>query len=337
MKWLFVGPHMRSGIGHVTRRYCELVKGEYCEFTNKPLEKEYDIGFTFILPVPDQLGLFKRDFIHLCKKVVVMTVCETDTVNPLFRSLLEFQPIYCPSEFSRDVFKRQFGGDWRLLRHNIPLPPERSIKPLHPYTFYTIGNVIDFRKNIKMLLEAFIRLNLPDCILVLKSTSLDNASIQWKIPNVLVIQQLLTDSELDDLHDNCDCYVNCSFSEGVGMGAVEAAVRDKPVIISDYGGLKEYVKTPYIIETPIGTVGREDFLFTEDMKWGKPLLGSLMKHMKYCYDHRITTQDHSYTRSINDEVLGFFNSCTRYYTLENKYKMDHPSASPDQPQSLESS
>ena len=33
-----------------------------------------------------------------------------------------------------------------------------------------------------------------------------------------------------------DCYVSFSSSEGVGMGAVEAAIRNKPVIITDYGG-----------------------------------------------------------------------------------------------------
>jgi hypothetical protein len=92
------------------------------------------------------------------------------------------------------------------------------------------------------------------------------------------------------------------------MGAVEAAIRDKPVIISDYGGLKEYVKTPYTISCKLGPVGRDDFLFRRDMLWGKPDINDLMRHMQTCYDLKLRNFDHSYTRSINDDVVSFFNS-----------------------------
>ena len=305
MSCLFIGPHMRSGIGHVTRRYAEILNAEYCEFTNKPKLDTYDFGFMFMIPLPEQIVAFTQ-FAPLCKKMIVMAVCETETVHPQYSLLLQFQPIYCPSEFSRRIFQRQFGGDWRLLKHYSPLPKTPTLVPHEDYVFYTIGNVLDYRKNIHMLLEAFVRLNLPDTRLVLKATTCEQNKINWKIPRVHIIQEVLTDDELDNVHNSCDCYVNCSFSEGVGMGAVEAAIRDKPVIIPDYGGLKEYVKTPYIIKCTLGPVGRDDFLFQKHMMWGKPSLDDLMTHMKTCYDERIKTFDHSYTRSINHEVVEFF-------------------------------
>jgi len=298
---------MRAGIGHVTRRYAESVGAEYCELGYKPKDDSYDICFSFILPLPWQIIALKMGYMPICKKTIVMAVCETETVHEWYANLLEFQPVYCPSEFSRKVFQRQFGGDWRLLRHFTPDPPlEKTIVPNRAYVFYTIGNVLDYRKNIKMLLEAFIRLDLPNCILVLKSTTAENQRVPWKFKNVHIIEDLLTDDDLNRLHDSCDCYVNCSFSEGVGMGAVEAAVRDKPVIISGYGGLQEYVKTPYVIETKLGPVGKYDALFIPEMIWGHPSLKSLMDHMKTCYDLKLTYQDHSYTRSLNDDVLKFF-------------------------------
>jgi len=297
---------MKSGIGHVTRRYAELVNAEFCEFTNTPKETEYDIGFAFLIPMDWQVRMFKERFVPLCKKVIVMTVCETETVHPQYSMLLEFQPIYCPSEYSRKILERQFGGEWRLLYHNSPELQISRVVPEHPYTFYTIGNVADYRKNVRMMIEAFIRLQMPDCILVLKATTVE--PLNWNIRNVYVVQEMLTDEELDKFHAHCDCYVNCSFSEGVGMGAVEAAIRDKPVIITDYGGLKEYVKTPYMVETKMGYVGRDDFLYLKNMEWGIPSLESLMKHMKTCYDMRLVKQDHSFTRSINKNGLNFFTS-----------------------------
>jgi hypothetical protein len=43
---------------------------------------------------------------------------------------------------------------------------------------------------------------------------------------------LLSDEEMENIHALGDCYVSFSSSEGVGMGAVEAALRNKPVIIT---------------------------------------------------------------------------------------------------------
>ena len=52
-----------------------------------------------------------------------------------------------------------------------------------------------------------------------------------------------------------------SHSEGVGMGAVEAALRDKPVIITNYGGAPEYIKTLYTIDCELQELEQDDFLF----------------------------------------------------------------------------
>jgi glycosyltransferase involved in cell wall biosynthesis len=311
MSALFVGPHMRSGIGHVTRRYAEILNAEYCEFGKTPQKNRYDLGFTFLIPLKQQITDFFKNFAPICKYIIVMAVCETETVHPLYSQLLQFQPVYCPSEFSRSVFQRQFGGDWRLLKHYSPIPKNIILVPHDDYVFYTIGNVLDYRKNIRMLLEAFLRLNLPNCRLVLKATTANPGEVTWKLPRVHIIQEVLTDNELDTLHNACDCYINCSFSEGVGMGAVEAAIRDKPVIISDYGGLKEYVKTPYTISCKLGPVGRDDFLFQKDMLWGKPDINDLMRHMQTCYDLKLKTCNHDYTRSINDDVVNFFEQSLR--------------------------
>jgi glycosyltransferase involved in cell wall biosynthesis len=69
--------------------------------------------------------------------------------------------------------------------------------------------------------------------------------VEWKVPNVHIINGLLPDDVIRDLHDQCHCYVSFSSSEGVGMGAVEAALYNKPVIITDYGAPREYIKTKY--------------------------------------------------------------------------------------------
>jgi glycosyltransferase involved in cell wall biosynthesis len=303
---LFVGPSLLAGIGQVTKRYADLVGGEYIEYHHPPSSNVHEIGFAFVLPLKNQMTMVDW---HLapCKHRMYMTVCETETVHPDYGILVDrYRTLYVPSEFCKKVFERQFPhGEFKVLRHAVA-KPEYSLAPDDgPYVFYTIGNMADPRKNIKMLLEAFVRLEVPNVRLLLKATCRTPYNV--RLPGVHVLNDLMTDKELDMIHRSAHCYVNCSHSEGVGMGAVEAAVRDKPVILTDYGGLKEYVpSSPFVVTCTRTVVGQDDFLYTRDMEWGQPSLEDLIKHMRQCATNRITTWDHSATRRLIDESLDGF-------------------------------
>jgi glycosyltransferase involved in cell wall biosynthesis len=303
--WLFLGPQPLAGIGQVTSKYATLMQGEYVVFGERPKLNSYDALFVFALPLDDQIKMIQEFYKKLAPKMFVMTVCETDTVHPWYEKLFQLsRTIYCPSEFSRSNLARQFPqGEFKLLHHWTPIPKLlHSPDTTRPYIFYTIGNIMDPRKNIRALIEAFIRCGFPNAKLILKATC--RQPVEWKFPNVEVINGLLPENELEKLHADCHCYVNCSHSEGVGMGAVEAALYDKPIIISAYGGLKEYVKTPYVIRCTKGPIGFDDFLFTKDLVWGHPDLNHLMELMKECYNKNITQWDHSFTRDLLGKVQG---------------------------------
>lgn len=91
---------------------------------------------------------------------------------------------------------------------------------------------------------------------------------------------------------------------GVGMGAVEAALYNKPVIITDYGAPKEYIKTPFLIECGRQEIEQDDFLFQKGMVWGKPDFEQLKTFMKKAYDDKVYYQDHAWTRDlINPEKV----------------------------------
>jgi hypothetical protein len=86
------------------------------------------------------------------------------------------------------------------------------------------------------------------------------------------------------------------------MGAIEAAIRDKPVIITEYGASTEYIDTPYIIPCTLAPVGVDDFLFKKDMVWGNPDIESLMKYMKHAYDNKVTFAKSQKTFEIMQRV-----------------------------------
>ena len=296
--WLFIGPTTLSGIGQVTRRYSRLVpNGEYVEFGQRPSRARYDRGFAFVLPLAQQLDIVDT-YASRCSKMIYMTICETETVHPSYQMLVDrYKTLYVASEFCQRVLKKQFPeGTWRLLHlwaSGPPGPPR--INPVStPYIFYTIGNVADPRKNIGALIKALD--NFPDARLLIKATCTQN--IECGHPRVTVINGLLSDEQMENVHAKGHCYVNCSHSEGVGMGAVEAALRNKPVIITEYGGLKEYVRTPWIVGCDLGPIGFDDFLFTKDLVWGHPRYDDLVRHMRTCYEGRITTWDHAHTLGL---------------------------------------
>jgi len=226
------------------------------------------------------------------KNLALMTVCETETVHEDYGLIMkQSKKIMVPSEFCKRVFSKQFpDNEFHIIHAHIPIPSKR------PYTFYHIGNIMDDRKNFRGILEAFMRLNKPDARLVVKATC--NQNVEIKLPNVEVINGLISDEEMDKLHNRCDCYVSFSKSEGVGMGPVEAALRDKPVIITNFGGSPEYVKTQYTIQCELQELEKDDFLFKKGMVWGKPNPNQLLAFMRDAYDKKLRYMNHDHTKKL---------------------------------------
>jgi glycosyltransferase involved in cell wall biosynthesis len=306
MKILLVGPIPLAGIGQVVCKYQKVLSrlGHETQYiTYSQPVPEHEASFIFMIPMSQVFECFYK-----LKNATVMTVCETERVHSQYGELPKDRTIFVPSIFSQERLQRQFPcHQFSVLRHwtDTPQKTPTKIDIDADYVFYTIGNMKDPRKNLRLLLEAFVRLNLPRSHLLIKASCLDELRLTF--PWLTIINEgILSDDHMETIHNSGDCYVNCSHSEGVGMGIVEAAVRDKPVIFSEYGGAKEYVQSPFMVECDVGPIGFDDFLFSSSMCWGHPKIESLMKHMKHCYDNQIKTWDHTYTRDLLGAVPPVF-------------------------------
>jgi glycosyltransferase involved in cell wall biosynthesis len=299
----FIYFNLLSGIGQVVQKYCDMLNGKMVQIT---ADIPPGLIFLFLLPTPAYFDLVRK-LKSAGRKVLYMTVCETETVHEdygaMFKLIGTKTPILVPSDFCGKVFKRQYPEyTFKTVRHYVPVPPivQDTRMNLGPaagtYIFYHIGNVIDPRKQIQSIVNAFTELDLPGSSLVLKATGLRD--VQLNIPNIYVINGLIPPAQIQAIHHACDCYVSFSHSEGVGMGAVEAALNDNPVIITDYGGACEYIKTPYLINCTIGPIGYDDFLFKKDMQWGHPDYDQLKQFMKDAYTKKMVHMDHSHTKKL---------------------------------------
>ena len=294
---LFIGPSLLSGIGQVVKKYqCLYPDSTYVNY-GVQIEKDSDV-FIFALPMPEVIN-YIITIKQQARKIICMTICETETVHELYGELFKlFSTIYVSSVFCQNVFSKQFPETkFEIIRTYVPLLKEvPHNRDTDTYIFYHIGNVQDPRKQTKKIIEAFLRLNLPNSLLVLKATCKE--TISWKIPRVHIINGLLSNEEIQAIHERCHCYVSFSHSEGVGMGAVEAALYDKPVIITEYSAPKEYIKTPYVINCKLCEIEQDDFLFKKGMVWGKPDFGQLMEFMKDAYDTKRTRMNHTFTKDL---------------------------------------
>jgi glycosyltransferase involved in cell wall biosynthesis len=288
---IFIGPQLLTGIGQHAKKYVNifLPDSDYYIIGGKLPESEH--GLIFLIPTREHIEYIKYAKSRV-KNLACMTVCETETVHEDYGLIMnEFKRVAVPSEFCKKVLSRQFpDNEFYVVHAHIPPPIER------PYTFYHIGNIMDPRKKFKDILQAFIRLNEPKSRLVVKATALRDVDI--KLPRVEVINGLISDEDMNAIHDRCDCYVSFSHSEGVGMGAVEAALRDKAVIITNYGGASEYIKTPYTIDCELEQLENDDFLFKKGMTWGKPNFDQLLEFMRHAYDNRVRHMDHEHTKKL---------------------------------------
>tara|TARA_R110002072_G_scaffold49869_7_gene135153 strand:+ start:3448 stop:4386 length:939 start_codon:yes stop_codon:yes gene_type:complete len=294
---LFIGPSPLAGIGQCTLKYLELFPGSrYVQIPelNDELLTDAEV-FMFPLPIEPWLTIIPK-VKELSKTVICMTICETETVHEDYGKLFEmFDTIAVSSEFCKRVFSKQFPDtSFHIIRAYVPPPVVSSLPPSNIYRFYHIGNVLDQRKNVNDILRAFIDLKLDNCELVIKATCKQEVKIEH--PAIKVINGLMPQDAIDRIHTMCDCYVSFSNSEGIGMGAVEAALRDKPVILPEYGGAPDYIKSDYMISCGTQEVPRDDFLFKKGMIWGKPNFEQLKEFMLDAYNKKVRKVDHSFTK-----------------------------------------
>lgn len=295
-----------SGIGQVTIKYAELLECEQGDIKNS---YENETLFVFALPVDYHIDRLKE--LKKKNKILCMTVCETKTVNPVYGKLFElFDHFVVPSTFCKDVFSKQFPDTtFSVIPHCVSpildVTTTLTFTGKKPYVFYHIGNIADPRKQVNKIIQAFISCKFENAVLILKATC--NTDVKLNVPGVYVFNGLLDNKTLDVIHNTGDCYVSFSYSEGVGMGAVEAAVRNKPVIISEFGGAIEYIKTPYVVPCEPKMVGYTDFLFTPTLEWGNPDFDKLCEYMKDAYNKNLSYMDHEHTREfINPTKIKHF-------------------------------
>ena len=109
-------------------------------------------------------------------------------------------------------------------------------------------------------------------------------------PPIYLILNLLSEDEILGLHARGDCYASFDRGEGFGLSPFTAGACGNPVIITNYGGAKEYAKehTSYRIDrslTPVFGMPWSPW-YRVDQLWAEPDVAHGASLMRRVYDNQ---------------------------------------------------
>lgn len=89
---------------------------------------------------------------------------------------------------------------------------------------------------------------------------------------IILIDRVLTDTEMKNLIQCSDCFVSLHRSEGLGRGLAEAMYLRKPVIATGYSGNLDFMNedNSYLVKFRLVKVPEGGYLFPQSQVWADP-------------------------------------------------------------------
>jgi glycosyltransferase involved in cell wall biosynthesis len=110
-------------------------------------------------------------------------------------------------------------------------------------------------------------------------------------PRIILDTTLRPDDFIDNLVTHCDVYLSLCNSEGVGLGACQAALKGKIIVMTGFGGQTEYVKEGCWINYKLNAVNvPTNFVewIKPPQRWGYPSIDHAIKKLHDIYANKDT-------------------------------------------------
>ncbi len=248
------------------------------------------------------------------------TAWETDRIPPWWVECLDTADlVVVPSQFSADSIRRSATTTPVAVVPHVAPPalPDRVMGweavPDDVFVFYTIAEWTH-RKAVHLAIEAYLRAFSANdrVLLAVKTSPLDRrfprpddrgplapGTSAWSLakqlaghrdpPAVHLVTRELTAHQLRSLHRRGDCFVSLCRSEGWGLGAFDAAVYGRPVVMTGFGGQLDYLEgSPHLVDFELVPV--EDPMgypsYAPDQRWAEPDLGHAVHRLREVWADR---------------------------------------------------
>jgi glycosyltransferase involved in cell wall biosynthesis len=129
-------------------------------------------------------------------------------------------------------------------------------------------------------------------------------------PEIRLSTNRLTRDEIDALHIGGDCFVNLSRGEGWGLGAFDAAAFGKPVVVTGWGGTREFLPDgyPYYVDydlVPTTSEEADDWFHPRPgEQWAKAHTEHAAELLRHVFEHRDEARE--WGRALQSTVTAEF-------------------------------
>lgn len=284
-----LGKLVKNKIGDRPKGGIQIIHATPPNFPALIRKDEYTIGY-----VAWETSTLPANWVGYINKLNEVWVPSQYNIKVFRDSGVKIPITYIPHTFNTDMFK---------IDGTIPIENKYS----DCFAFYSIFQWLE-RKNPVGMLKAYLTEFKEDenVVFILKTFGYRDAvddvtQIKIRIseiksrlyletyPKVLLIPGLLPAQQILALHHQCDCYLSLNRCEGFGIPITEAMLCKKPVIVSDFGGSKDFIdeSSGYPVkcsETPVFGMPWEQY--SGNMTWGEPNLIQAKQLMRYVFEHR---------------------------------------------------
>ena len=277
-----------AGYNVIPRTYSE-ISDRYINFFNKPHTFDKSLLDLLVLGMSNNISV-ENVLTHVSfdRPRILLTMWESTKVNDLIIEILNrFDHIIVPNNYNRDNFINQG------LNTNIDVVPLFCDTETYVYKQPDIRDKFVFgisnedpRKNLKKITMCFLKafVGVKNVELQIKTSS----AISEKIldSRLKYISVKYNKEQLRDWYHNLDVYVSGATCEGWGMMQQESLCCGRPVIYTNYGGLKEFINKEIGFEVDYDEVYSTGCWGNYAAKWSEFNEQDMIQKMLYCYNNR---------------------------------------------------
>ena len=290
--------------------------GDFYSYLNPNLNRSIDYEFNIIHLTPEQ---YPTHF-QYGKINVGLTVWETTRIPQLWvESCNRMDAIIVPCEWNVEVFRNSgvtvpiYCVPHVVCFDGKEIVPEFTVDgvPNDVFKFYSIFQFVERKDPVSLLKAYWHAFSEKDKVaLILKTYRSDYSQSEKQVvidtirrikasmpmpetqgyASVYLVTDMLSVDEIIGLHKYGDCFVNLNRSEGFGLPEAEAIVLGKPVIVTGFGGVLEFLNDEnsllvnYTL-TPVSGMPHIPW-YTGDQLWAQADVLDAAKKMRYIYDNR---------------------------------------------------